>query len=120
MPKSSEKKLAYMRVYGLKYWHNLTPEEKANHHYKKTYGITLDEAKQKLKDQGNKCACCDDEIELGKGKGLIDHCHTKGHIRGVICFHCNVALGHAKDDIERLQKMIDYLNKGNIHYGTTN
>ena len=39
----------------------------------------------------------------------IDHCHKTLKIRGVLCAACNKLLGHAKDNIETLQKAIDYL-----------
>ncbi len=44
-------------------------------------------------------------------KIVYDHDHTSGKFRGWICFNCNTALGHARDRIEVLYKMIDYLNK---------
>ena len=38
-----------------------------------------------------------------------DHCHVLNKPRGLICPGCNLALGHVKDDIERLCNLIDYL-----------
>lgn len=43
----------------------------------------------------------------------FDHCHTTGKFRGWICNSCNAALGHVRDDVGRLHKMIVYLNKFN-------
>jgi hypothetical protein len=40
----------------------------------------------------------------------IDHCHDTGLIRGVLCHNCNSALGHAKDDIDRLTRLIAYIS----------
>lgn len=39
----------------------------------------------------------------------IDHDHATGLIRGVICHGCNSALGHTRDDIDRLKGLIFYL-----------
>lgn len=39
----------------------------------------------------------------------VDHCHTTGAVRGLLCFHCNTALGHVFDSQEVLSKMIAYL-----------
>jgi hypothetical protein len=38
-------------------------------------------------------------------------CHVTGKIRSVLCFWCNAALGHAKDDPERLVLLYAYLIK---------
>jgi hypothetical protein len=42
----------------------------------------------------------------------IDHCHESGKIRGLLCKDCNLILGWVKDDIKRLQAMVDYLEAG--------
>ena len=64
--------------------------------------------------QQTKCFVCEET----PGKALcVDHdhncCPTKTScgkcIRGLICGNCNSALGHAKDDPERLRKLADYL-----------
>lgn len=34
-----------------------------------------------------------------------------GKIRGLLCHHCNTALGNAKDSVGVLSKMIDYLKE---------
>ena len=39
----------------------------------------------------------------------IDHCHSTGKIRGLLCHACNTALGSFKDSIENLQCAINYL-----------
>jgi len=41
----------------------------------------------------------------------IDHCHTTNKVRGLLCNSCNVALGNVKDDIGRLRKLIEYLER---------
>lgn len=47
-----------------------------------------------------------------KGKSLhFDHCHQHGHFRGWLCRNCNLMLGYAKDDPNRLRKLIAYLKR---------
>ena len=47
---------------------------------------------------------------LGKIKSLVmDHNHTTGKFRGMLCNHCNRGLGHFLDDISTLEKAILYL-----------
>lgn len=44
-------------------------------------------------------------------RGFFDHDHATGKFRGWICRECNFTLGHAKDDTERLKRLIVYLEK---------
>lgn len=67
--------------------------------------------KQWMKQQAQ-CAICGCVIV----DEHIDHDHSKMGIkalRGILCHNDNTALGHVKDDINRLEKMIEYL-KNNI------
>lgn len=43
-------------------------------------------------------------------KYYIDHCHQTNELRGLLCFSCNVVLGHIKDRTDILTNMISYLN----------
>ena len=40
-----------------------------------------------------------------------DHCHKTGQVRGALCSHCNLAIGHLQDSPERCQNLIAYLLK---------
>jgi hypothetical protein len=61
-----------------------------------------------LDSQDHKCKVCFVDLKPGRGTH-IDHDHQTGKIRGILCRHCNLALGHAKDDPKILQALIDYL-----------
>jgi hypothetical protein len=63
-------------------------------------------------EQDGKCAICG-STDPGAGRAMlaVDHDHTTGAIRGLLCNGCNVALGHLKDDVSRLRSAIDYLNR---------
>jgi hypothetical protein len=41
----------------------------------------------------------------------VDHCHTTGKIRGLLCSKCNPALGAFNDNIEILNSAIKYLKE---------
>lgn len=40
-----------------------------------------------------------------------DHDHSTGFFRGLLCEHCNRALGLLRDDVNTLINLVDYLNK---------
>jgi arginyl-tRNA--protein-N-Asp/Glu arginylyltransferase len=42
---------------------------------------------------------------------FVDHCHTTGKVRGLLCHHCNTGLGHFQDNSNYLQKAIEYLHE---------
>ena len=75
------------------------------------YGISTDDFNELRAKQGNRCAICG-EHEDNLLKGLyIDHCHSTGKVRSLLCHHCNVALGHLKDDIKIIRKMAEYIKE---------
>jgi DNA-directed RNA polymerase subunit RPC12/RpoP len=76
--------------------------------YKRRYGITLEQRDQLLRKQRYRCAGCGTKTP-GKRGWMVDHCHTKKHIRGILCSHCNLTLGHAKDRPRVLRKLANYL-----------
>ena len=91
------------------YWKD--PSVYQNNHLKRNYGITLNEYNQMLVEQGHRCKTCGTTEPGGKhGKFMVDHSHNTGEIRGLLCKSCNIALGEVGDNINTLQKMIEYLN----------
>lgn len=75
----------------------------------KKYGLTQQSWSKLFESQGSCCAVCRSESpNWGRG-WLIDHCHTSGKIRGVVCTNCNLLIGHAQDNISILEATIKYL-----------
>jgi hypothetical protein len=67
-----------------------------------------------LVSQEHKCKGCKrDFSEVAKGRLHVDHCHTSGKVRGLLCHNCNLALGLLKDKIEVLANLIVYLEESN-------
>ena len=59
--------------------------------------------------RSGKCVC---DI-CGRDQKLeVDHNHTTGEVRGMLCSRCNGALGHFCDDVDLLRKAILYLQNG--------
>jgi len=72
------------------------------------YGITPEEYAALLESQDGRCAICR-AIESG-GKGWhLDHDHETKRNRGILCHRCNLMLGNANDDPERLRAAAEYL-----------
>ena len=72
---------------------------------KYTYGLQPDEYNLLLKATPH-CPICGSEEPL-----VVDHDHSTSKVRGLICNHCNLVLGHAKDNIETLKNAIKYLEQ---------
>lgn len=87
-------------------------------HLKHKYGITLETFERMVVERDEKCDICKEDFDYSSKSTspAIDHDHnlTKDSdkfIRGVLCMRCNLALGHFKDDIERMERAIKYLKK---------
>lgn len=71
----------------------------------KKYGITQETYTSLLELQQNKCAICHNTMD----KPCIDHSHTHGHVRGILCPLCNAGLGMFKDDVQAMKRAIRYI-----------
>lgn len=76
------------------------------------YNITAAEYNEIYEYQDGRCFIC--QRATGKSRKLsVDHKHEQdggGWIRGLLCGPCNRdVLGHLRDDVEALQRAIDYL-----------
>lgn len=86
------------------------------HNLLKKYNLTEEGYQELLKSQDYKCGLCKSSEAGGRttsNKFHVDHDHLTGKFRGLLCSLCNLALGHWKDDLERLRRAVDYLEKHN-------
>jgi hypothetical protein len=91
------------------------PDYFVNKHLEGSYGITLEEYKAILALQHYKCAGCGIEAEKAqRNKLYVDHCHKTNKIRGLLCQHCNTALGMVKDNPDTLLNLVSYLREHNF------
>ncbi len=86
-------------------------DKRASHKYKTDAGehyATL------YKKQHGLCAICgDDETNSHHGRLAIDHKQNPHKLRGLLCSHCNLGLGHFKDRADLLEQGARYLRKYN-------
>ena len=74
------------------------------------YGLTLADYDAMFDAQGGCCAICQvAEVDAVKGRFNVDHCHTTGTVRGLLCHRCNTSLGLMNDDTTALAAAINYL-----------
>jgi hypothetical protein len=75
------------------------------------YGLTSEDYERMLKDQGFRCKICPAAHDLSKKhcRLYVDHCHTTGKVRGLLCQKCNSLIGFAREDAEVLSGAIAYL-----------
>ena len=83
-------------------------------HFKVSYSLTIEQRNAILTSQGNVCACCGSPEPNHKQGWVVDHCHTTGKVRGVLCQPCNLSLGKVRESIPHLKALISYLEK---HHG---
>lgn len=78
-------------------------------HIKRNYGITLEEHNLMFNKQEGKCKICGRHQNEIKIPFAVDHDHTTGRIRGLLCHKCNQGLGYFNDNIDLLMKAINHL-----------
>jgi len=91
-------------------WQRANPEKtkeiRRQSALKQLYGLSLDEFSDLIKQQNNCCPLCQEEFIKTPD---VDHDHTTGKVRGLLCRSCNLMLGKARDSISVLSRAIDYL-----------
>lgn len=79
------------------------------------FKMSADDYYSMLEKQNGLCAICKKpETQLKKKYNKVkmlsvDHCHSTGKIRGLLCHQCNAGLGSFKDSVTYLASAIDYI-----------
>jgi hypothetical protein len=80
------------------------------------YGLSEADYNALYEAQGGRCAICEDPVANlldhegdGRTATALDHDHTTGAVRGILCPNCNTGLGGFRDDPERLRAAMAYL-----------
>jgi hypothetical protein len=79
------------------------------------YGMSLVQYNQLLQRQRGVCAICKrTESKVAHGtlyRLAVDHNHTTGKIRGLLCFHCNHAVGQVHEDPIIARALLSYIRR---------
>jgi hypothetical protein len=81
-----------------------------HYHMRQKYGLGALEIEEIVRHQGGYCPVC-----LTRPAVHVDHDHSTGKIRGVLCLGCNTGLGLFRDKLEWIARAIEYL--GEAHQG---
>lgn len=82
-----------------KYWAD--PDKARQEWEKHKYGVCKEDFSY------SECWICSSSKRL-----CIDHCHSSGEPRGLLCTKCNSAIGMFEDSIDKMIKAVEYLSDG--------
>lgn len=118
--KSYEKRKILANEKNREYYKNRTPETKAlratkqmNSHLRLKYGISVEQYNEMLDSQNGCCLICNKNQNTLNRRLAVDHCHKTGKVRGLLCAACNTSLGHLEEDIDRMTRLINYVELHN-------
>jgi len=121
--KNKDKRKEQQKEYRLKNTDKIKEYELKNKDKRKerklirNYHITQEQYNQMLISQDGKCAICGKEETRIHNRShkiqqlCVDHSHTTGKVRQLLCHACNVALGAINDDPDLAIKLARYLYK---------
>lgn len=75
------------------------------------YNMTVDELRELFDSHDGTCGICggNDPHDGRWGQWSVDHCHSTGRVRGILCGKCNKSIGLMADDPARLRAAAAYL-----------
>lgn len=89
-------------------WEDRNPDKvrlhKRRDHLKRTYGLSLEDYETLEANQRGLCAICKKDCGL-----VVDHDHTTGEVRGLLCNDCNQGIGRLGDDPDVVAAALEYL-----------
>jgi hypothetical protein len=77
----------------------------------KHYRIREDDYARLFDKQEGNCACCGINQAYLTRRLSVDHCHSTGKVRALLCDNCNPAIGFVNESIARCEQIIEYLRK---------
>ena len=92
------------------------PRQQSSYKLMAQYGLTIEDYETLLHKQKGVCAICKKEESAKSNKGYIkslavDHCHSTGKVRGLLCQDCNLGIGKLKDNVDLVESALNYLKE---------
>lgn len=76
---------------------------------KTRYGITPERYDELFQIQGGKCHLCGDPPESNR-RPCVDHAHSTGVVRALLCDRCNAGLGAFRDNPELMRRAAAFVS----------
>ena len=77
--------------------------------YIRRYGISAEDIDKMRGAQNYACAICGSPFAGHNKLWHVDHCHTTGKVRGILCPGCNLGLGAFRDSACALRNAAAYI-----------
>lgn len=101
-----------------KAYRDATKQEMHRYHYEwrlqRDYCLELEDVARLAESQNHQCAICQDRLkwsDLDDEQFHVDHCHTTGKVRGLLCESCNLTVGKLRDRADLAIRLAEYLTK---------
>ena len=102
-----------------KRWREANKEKLAAYKRKKSYGMSQEDYDLLLKHQNYRCKICSvstQELEekyptTYHKKLVVDHCHSSGNVRALLCHHCNIFVGYLETKEKVLNEALKYIDE---------
>lgn len=92
-----------------KAWRAKNPKKARDYEIKKNYGLPFGSYETMLAAQDGKCGICGTSDPAPQPRFSVDHDHDTKIVRGLLCAHCNLGIGHLRHDLDILRKAAEYL-----------
>lgn len=89
-------------------------EKQLDQKLKREFGITYEQYRVRLDGQGGKCIICGKTPEQNGKMLAVDHDHTTGVVRDLLCNNCNACLGFIEKNGIDTDKLKWYLTKHGV------
>jgi hypothetical protein len=92
-------------------WKQKNPDYHPTYNLQYKYRLTKQQHNDMLCKQNFCCAICN--LSFNETKPFVDHNHTTGKVRDLLCYHCNLGIGQMRENPDILKAAIEYLQKHN-------
>ncbi len=92
-------------------WRKRNFPQRRDYELRSEYGIDLNTYHQMFDEQSGCCAICGKHQDVLTKTLSVDHSHTTGQVRRLLCHKCNMAIGLLDDSPELAAKVSQYLTE---------